>query len=218
MKYEPRRYWERRAQKQGSTYVGYLGDPAATDDNYRRFEPLVSMLFPDEIVRVLDFGCGSGRWSALLAGRAMEYVGVDISPTGLQYAGDPPSNGRYVLLKDDALPFEDASFDGAVALWVIQHTPDADWLVWASELRRVLAPGAKMLVIDDREGTAAHMFPRPPEAVADALGCRIVVMEDEGHHWCALLVREDEDRPPVEPADPEPEPEPVYPETRDENG
>jgi SAM-dependent methyltransferase len=191
--YQPRSYWEARAAQFGSTYVGYLGQPAVTVANTEKFLPLLlDVLLPDhDIMKLLDFGCGSGRFSPELAARAEEYVGADISLTGLELAGEPPDNGRWLHIAADKMPFRTGYFDVAVAAFVQQHIPAEDWEGWvAPGLKRVVHKGGHIIVIDDLEGTAFHMHPRGPDATAEALHCSIEVLHIEGHHWCARLQRE----------------------------
>jgi SAM-dependent methyltransferase len=44
-----------------------------------------------------------------------------------------------------ALPFEDGSFDVAVAAWMLYHVPDVDRAI--DELHRVLRPGGRLVAV-----------------------------------------------------------------------
>jgi SAM-dependent methyltransferase len=194
MPYEPREFWEARAKRQGPTYVGHLGKPDATRDYFNRYRPVVEEMLPERCGIALDFGCGSGRWTKLLAGRSEQYVGVDLSKTGLSYAVAVPDNARLVHLAEDRLPFRSDYFDTAIALWVLQHVPNDELETWAAELRRTVKTGGIFVVIDNYSGTAEHMFPRNEEAIAEALSCQIedvLVRQNPqgGSHWCARMRR-----------------------------
>jgi len=90
---------------------------------------------PDALV--LDIGCGTGGTMRALAGLA-RFVGLDMSPTAARFAADRTGNA-VVAGVATALPFADGSFDGVLALDVIEHIPD-DALA-LREARRVLRPG-----------------------------------------------------------------------------
>ena len=51
-----------------------------------------------------------------------------------------------------ALPFDDGSFDCAVAAWMLFHVPDLD--LGLAELARVLRPGGRLVAVTNGE---AHM-------------------------------------------------------------
>lgn len=103
-----------------------------------------------ELVRtagvVLDAGCGAGRISRYLTDRGCTVRGVDLSP-GMVAAGllaHPDLDLSVATLAD--LPFEDATFAGALAWYSTIHTPDAQLSDVLSELVRVVRPGGHLLV------------------------------------------------------------------------
>jgi SAM-dependent methyltransferase len=79
--------------------------------------------------RVLDVGCGPGRYAVALAERGAEVVGVDISPTMLSLArGHAREHGvdkacRFVRTAFDAYE-PDGPFDVALMLGVLEYVPD----------------------------------------------------------------------------------------------
>jgi ubiquinone/menaquinone biosynthesis C-methylase UbiE len=102
--------------------------------------------------RVLDVGCGPGFYCAELAadvGSSGSVVGVDSSPAMLGLAGRRcAGNERVELLSGDAvsLPVDDASFDAAVCVQVLEYV--ADPTVALAEMHRVLRPGGRVVVWD----------------------------------------------------------------------
>lgn len=95
--------------------------------------------------RVLDAGCGGGRYTIAwrLLGAA-EVVGVDISPvniaTAAQRLAESEVDGvRFVEGNVLALPFPAADFDLVFSNGVLHHT--VDWRRGIDELLRVLKPG-----------------------------------------------------------------------------
>jgi len=83
---------------------------------------------PDELEgqRVLEAGCGAGRFTEVLLDAGAEVWAVDLSSAVdalRQNLGERP---RLVLLQADllALPFESGGFDRVFCYGVLQHTPD----------------------------------------------------------------------------------------------
>jgi SAM-dependent methyltransferase len=90
--------------------------------------------------RVLDAGCGGGRTSAWLVEQGAEVVGVDVSEELLRLARERLPSATFVRGDlAEPLPFEDGSFDVAVASLVMHYL--RDWAPTLRELRRVLRPG-----------------------------------------------------------------------------
>ena len=96
--------------------------------------------------RVLDAACGPGLVSALLRRRlpGAKLVGVDLTPAMLAEARRVEGL-RLLRASVEALPFREASFDGAVCSLALHHTHPRRAL---SELLRVVRPGGKVVVPD----------------------------------------------------------------------
>ena len=91
--------------------------------------------------RVLDLGCRSGALTRhFLEGNSV--VGLDVDAAALEKAaalGIEPMQANV----EEALPFEDASFDAVVAGELFEHLQFPDALV--AEIRRVLRPGGVLV-------------------------------------------------------------------------
>lgn len=105
--------------------------------------------------RVLDIGCGTGYFTRRAAravvpgGRA---VGIDPSPPVIDYAtGRAPANCTFQTASAQALPYADASFDVVISSLAIHHLPPDDRLTALREMRRVLRPGGRLLIVDYRQ-------------------------------------------------------------------
>jgi ubiquinone/menaquinone biosynthesis C-methylase UbiE len=115
-------------------------------------------------MRLLDLGCGTGSWA--LAFRAwwpeVDVVAVDPSAAMRERAVFQP----VVAGAADDIPVPDGSLDGAWLSTVIHHVPDLARAAW--ELRRVLKPGAPVLIRSAFAGRheAISLFRWFPEAVA----------------------------------------------------
>jgi SAM-dependent methyltransferase len=97
--------------------------------------------------RLLDLGCGTGRFTVLAAERLGARVwGVDRSAEMLREARARPGAARVGWKQADAtsLPFKDGWFD-AVHSHLVLHLVD-DRQAAVAEMRRVLAPGGRAVV------------------------------------------------------------------------
>jgi SAM-dependent methyltransferase len=91
--------------------------------------------------RVLDVGCGTGATSAALAEFGRVFA-VDLSAEAIRFA---QSRGlETAAMNAGALAISDQAFQLVVALDVIEHLEDDRAAM--DELRRVLAPGGRILV------------------------------------------------------------------------
>jgi 2-polyprenyl-3-methyl-5-hydroxy-6-metoxy-1,4-benzoquinol methylase len=100
--------------------------------------------------RVLDVGCGEGRFAVALARAGARVVGIDVAQEALRRAraANPQLDLRLVEAARD-WPLPDAGFDVVWAGEVIEHV--ADTAGWLSEIRRVLRSGGRLLL-----STPAH--------------------------------------------------------------
>lgn len=89
--------------------------------------------------RVLDAGCGSGDFAALLT--APDVQCVDLSPAAVDAARAKGLRAEVADIQN--LPFRDGSFDVAVANWVLYHVHDRALAI--AELARVLTPAGRFV-------------------------------------------------------------------------
>lgn len=83
--------------------------------------------------RVLEVGCGTGDFAARLRDRGLEVVAVDQSEQMVDLARRRGVDARVGDVR--ALPFDDRSFDVAVANFMLYHVPELDRAL--AELARV---------------------------------------------------------------------------------
>jgi SAM-dependent methyltransferase len=94
--------------------------------------------------RVVEVGCGPGELAARVARElGAEVVAFDTSERMVALARGRGVDAR--LGDVQALPLPDASFDCAVAAWMLYHVPDVDRAL--AELARVLRPGARLVAV-----------------------------------------------------------------------
>ncbi len=97
--------------------------------------------------RILDVGCGFGRWAIFLGKSGVRGVlGVDYSMEGVKYASSW-ARGEHLqvsLICGDAtrLPLQDAVFDGVIAAQVLDNLSRSDMDLALVEIERVTTSGA----------------------------------------------------------------------------
>jgi SAM-dependent methyltransferase len=108
----------------------------------RRRALLLAEARPGE--RVLDLGCGAGRFVAAVRDAGADPVGVDIAEAALERARrNAPGADLRLLEPDGSLPLEHASVELVWCSEVLEHVADTDHLLL--EARRVLRPGGRLL-------------------------------------------------------------------------
>lgn len=104
-------------------------------------------------LRVLDVGCGTGRFlhQLAIAHPALRYFGLDLSPYYLQHAREVLDHVEHLSLvadKAEAMPFRDGAFDVVTSVHLFHELPKPIRKQVYAEMYRVLRPGG-LLVIQD---------------------------------------------------------------------
>ena len=102
--------------------------------------------------RVLDAGCGKGRYAALVKQHAphTEVHAIDVSAEMLTHV---PAGIHTQTASIQDLPFPDASFEFVYCIEALEHVPNPQAAI--AEMARVLTPGGRLLIIDknvDKQG------------------------------------------------------------------
>jgi ubiquinone/menaquinone biosynthesis C-methylase UbiE len=133
--------------------VALLEDRATSPSYAGMVKTMLDVIAPAVGEAILEVGCGSGALLRLLArqlGSANPLTGVDLNPFLLREAAvlaeEEGLADRISFQEGNAerLPFEDASFDHAYSVTVLEEC-DADLAL--RELRRVVRPGGRVGVI-----------------------------------------------------------------------
>jgi SAM-dependent methyltransferase len=113
--------------------------------------------------RVVDFGCGSGANTALLAGRGAHVWAIDISEDllrlGQRRLAISGRSGGATFIAGSAhdLPFPDNSIDVVFGIAILHHL-DLDLV--SKEIRRVLTPGGRAVFQEPVRNSAVIRFLR----------------------------------------------------------
>jgi ubiquinone/menaquinone biosynthesis C-methylase UbiE len=140
---------------------------------------------------VLDVGCGTGSL-ALAAKRQVgeggSVSGIDASPEMIERARIKARKagieGTFEIASADALPFSDARFDVVLSTVMLHHLPRAMRSAAVREMKRVLKPGGRVLLVDfagARDGKGplmhfhrhGHVEPRALMELASDAGLRV---------------------------------------------
>ncbi|RAI00119.1 SAM-dependent methyltransferase [Acuticoccus sediminis] len=111
--------------------------------------PMTARALAAPVGRMLDVGCGEGRFCRKLAAHGIAAVGLDPVPALLESArarhpDGPGGAGAYLCGHAEALPFAASSFDLVVSYLTLIDIDDCAAAV--AEMSRVLTPGGRLLV------------------------------------------------------------------------
>jgi SAM-dependent methyltransferase len=128
-----------------STFARYQAPPATTA---YPLEYAYHLLGDVSGQRIVDFGCGSGANTALLANRGAHVWGVDISEDLIRLAqrrlqiSGRAGGAQFVVGSAHDLPFPDGSIDVVFGIAILHHL---DLQLVAREVHRVLRPGGRAI-------------------------------------------------------------------------
>lgn len=177
MTYDPKTYFTRRFERQGQFYVAKSGSPKNYQREQEAIEPFLRAVVKGP--RVLDFGCGPGRFRSVLSEEGRHYDGVDLV------------DGLGTLQIDKELPAN--SYNSAVAVLVLQHiVSEEEYQHWTTQLQRCLVPRGRLVVVDCyiRPNLDEHMRPRGLRALVAKggwTGARVI--GEYAGHWMGYLDR-----------------------------
>lgn len=99
--------------------------------------------------RALDVGCGTGRYSELMADRFDEVVGVDAAAGMVEFARAHRSRPNITYVQGDILrldPAEHGLFDVVLAFSLVLHVGAPQTVL--SAMRGLVAPGGRLIVVE----------------------------------------------------------------------
>jgi len=119
--------------------------PSSIDPRIYHVQLILEYLGDLNSKRILDVGCGKGRFARVLAERypRASIVGFDLAEAMLRHV---PKNVGACAGSMTALPFSNGIFDCAYATESLEHAVDIEAAV--AEMCRVIAPGGRIVIID----------------------------------------------------------------------
>ena len=96
---------------------------------------------------VLDVPCGTGIFSPLFLNAY--YTGIDASDVYVSYARRKYRDKRFEVMDALAMDLADDSFAAVLVVGFLHHLDESDVRRTLAEVRRVLRPGGRFLLIED---------------------------------------------------------------------
>ncbi len=171
--YSPKEYWSgiakdfRSADPFGFSPVLHPGAPVWFNQlidklQFQALRRAVELAQISPGSRVLDVGCGTGRWVRRYTELGFCATGVDAAPNMLTTAREHGTITPLIAGEASQLPFSDCVFDCVADVTVVQHIPSDLQPRALSEMTRVLKPRGCLILMELIRGTGAH-FPHSPE-------------------------------------------------------
>ncbi|HUP00435.1 MAG TPA: class I SAM-dependent methyltransferase [Gemmatimonadota bacterium] len=137
--------------------------------------------------RLLDLGCGFGRWAQYLTGHGTkEVVGIDYAEHGIRaavaWARREGFNGKFVVASVAELPFHGQRFDGVLAAVLLDNLTRADCARVVREVNAVARRGARGFFVFNPRLTPAELAAASDDNPTK--DCTHVVYEDEELTGC----------------------------------
>ena len=109
-------------------------------------ERLVKLFKKNDVQKILDLGCGTGRHLLFFFKKGFDMFGIDASPKGIEIAQECLSEeGISVETNccriEHNFPYEDNYFDAIISIQVIHHNLMENILKTIKEIERVLKKG-----------------------------------------------------------------------------
>jgi tRNA (uracil-5-)-methyltransferase TRM9 len=109
----------------------------------------LNFLFEDlkEGEKVLDLGCGNGRWYKIFKEKKVDYFGIDNSEKLIEIAKENFPDAKFFVGDALNLPFPDNFFDKVYSIALLHHIPSEDFRIKVlKEAKRVLRPGGILIL------------------------------------------------------------------------
>lgn len=123
--------------------------------------------------RLLDMGCGTGELAGSFIKAGYDYYGVDIEPERIRYAQKTFPTGKFHVMDASDITYPDSYFDQILITGVLHHLSDEEVRRIVREIKRVLSPQGRALVMED--------IALPLRGSLNFLGA-LVHLADEGAH------------------------------------
>ncbi|MBS1710439.1 MAG: methyltransferase domain-containing protein [Armatimonadetes bacterium] len=105
--------------------------------------PMLELLGCVQGRRILDLGCGEGRFARILSQAGASVIGIDPVAEFIRHAGAPNCGAQFIVAEAGAIPLDSGFFDDVVSYLTLVDIADLEPA--ADEITRVLKPGGRFL-------------------------------------------------------------------------
>jgi len=146
-------FWER--PEAGESYDRDFCDTLGWYTNESELQPVVALLGGLRGKKILDVGCGTGRYLERLNPDNV-LVGLDLSRSMLAAASKRVPHAVFHAGSAVNLPFPDQSFDVVYSVRVIQHIQEQEKMI--TEMKRVCKPGGQILLLAYNSWSGLNLY------------------------------------------------------------
>ena len=172
--YVPKEYWAALAENADCLDAAGLAPVLHPDSpawfnrlvdtlQFRAVRRAIAMAALPEGARILDVGCGTGRWVRRYRDFGFHVTGLDATVAMLRVARECGTTAPLTAGEAYRLPFPDARFDCVSDITVVQHIPVSLQPPALLEMMRVVRPGGHLILMELIGGEGEHIFPRKPQ-------------------------------------------------------
>jgi SAM-dependent methyltransferase len=133
--------WEEIFKEKGYVFV----------DPHQDISRISTIFHENNVKRIMDLGCGTGRHLVFLAQEGFDVSGFDSSETALELAKkwleeeSLEADIRHSRM-EEPFPYADGEFDAVISIQVIHHNLIQDILTTLNEIERVLKIGGYIFI------------------------------------------------------------------------
>jgi SAM-dependent methyltransferase len=190
--------WTQRARK------GFLAsgiDPADRRGHKNHYIDLLQKIALEEVLElkgdelVLDFGCGSGRFSHWIAPKVKKVVGLEITPEMIELAEKNRAieNVEFKLYNEAYFPVFQHPFDFILSVGVLQYMKGERLKKTVAELAQYLKEDGKFYLIEQSSDNPKVERPKADEYLQafkeSKLECLQYYPIRNGRWWMLYLIR-----------------------------
>ena len=144
---DTKEFWVNRAEQTINLTSVLLGadkdSQAQLERNLKEKEILISLINNKKNLRILDIGCGIGRWAENLINNMDSYVGIDYSKGFIEYAKEKYKSNDSIefyemSLLDITNDLLSKKFDLIICTGVLMYVNDADLLNILANVKQML--------------------------------------------------------------------------------
>ena len=133
--------------------------PPSADKNDWEWQAIIKELSELKGKKILDIGCGKGKFCQLFAQSGDKPTGIDISEELLRSAKKLAPTITYLVGSATNIPAKDGEFDVAICVEVLEHVPNLEKAI--AEMARVLKKDGTLIIIDKNLYGLHPVWPYP---------------------------------------------------------